>query len=124
MNFTRKQINQLITGTKLACELPPSSMELKHFLTIVGYEINEHGRPQGLSKFLNTSKQGSALFEVKEYEVPISYLENNWDITEDEWVNYVCKDGICGIVNAEIELSKRNVDFSFLQPEWYCDNPL
>ena len=40
MKLSIEQINELITGCKLAVELKPTEPELRHFMTVWGYEIS------------------------------------------------------------------------------------
>lgn len=124
MNLSLQQINNLITGTGLAAEIPASTVELRRYVVIRGYELNEWGHPRRLSKTIAKDKLYTALFEIRDYEISVSYIENGWDITEDCCMNYNITSDILGIAKAEEELSKYLSDFSLLIPEWKCSNPL
>lgn len=124
MNLSLKQINNLITGTGLAAEIPASAPELRRYVVIRGYELNERGRSQRLSKTITEDKKHTALFEIRDYELPVSYIENGWDVAEGCCVNYTSTSNVLGITEAEAELSKHLSDFSILVPAWNCDNPL
>ena len=124
MNLSLQQVNNLITGIGLASELPASAPELRRFVDIHGYELDDQGIPQQLSKFIHQDKKDTALFQICDYEIEASYLENHWDADKDACVSYTCISNLRGISEAEAELSKHLYDFSILLPEWDCDNPL
>ena len=124
MNLSLQQVNNLITGIGLAAELPASAPELRRFIDIHGYELDDQGIPQQLSKFIHQDKKDTALFQIREYEIEASYIENHWDADKDACVSYTCISNLRGISEAEAELSRHLSDFSLLVPEWHCDNPL
>ena len=124
MKLTQQQINNLITGRQLAAETAASSPELRRFVTIHGYEYDERGHAKSLSNTLAYSKIQSALFEIWAYEIKSEYIENGWDVTEDDFESYVYIDDIKGLENAETELEKHMTDFSLLVTSTNCDNPL
>lgn len=122
--LTGLQINNLITGTPLAAELPAPSPGLRHFVTISGYELDKMGKSRRLSKYVDSNKIQSAFFQIRDYKIKAIYLENGWDVTEDDCIDYIYVAGLKGIESAEIELSKHLEDFSLLVPEWRCENPI
>lgn len=124
MGLTQHQINSLITGVALAAEIPASSSKLRHFVVIKGYAIDEHGKRQRLSNALNSNKAETAFFLIRDYELQALYLENGYDLTEQDCENYSYIDNLKGIANAEAELIKHIKDFTLLVAEWKCDNPL
>lgn len=115
LNFDTKQINNLIAGNTLALEILSSSEERRAFVVVSAVE--------GGGK-LNTSDTSKMKYWFRKYEVPIEYLENNWDVSDDELVNSVHIKEILGLENLEKELSKHISDFSKMDVEWKCDNPL
>ena len=123
MHLSLQQVNDLITGIGLAAELPASAPELRRFIDIHGYELDDQGIPQQLSKFIHQDKKDTALFQICDYEIEASYIENHWDADKDACVSYTCISNLRGISEAEAELSKHLSDFSLLVPEWNCDNP-
>lgn len=124
MNLDLKQINNLCTGVKLVAELESSNSDLRKFLTIQGYKYNEEGRVVGLKKILNKGIYEEILFELRCYEISSEYLDNNWDVTEDDLKTEIYYEDIKGIKALEEKLEKFLQNFSVLMPEWYCDNPL
>ena len=52
MHLSLQQVNDLITGIGLAAELPASAPELRRFVDIHGYEVDDQGISQQLSKFI------------------------------------------------------------------------
>lgn len=124
MNLDLKQINNLCTGVKLVAELESSNSDLRKFLTIQGYKYNEEGRVVGLKKILNKGIYEEILFELRCYEISSEYLDNNWDVTEDDLKTEIYYEDIKGIKALEEKLEKFLQNYSVLMPEWYCDNPL
>lgn len=124
MKLTQQQINNLITGRQLAAETAASSPELRRFVTIDGYEYDERGHAKALSNTLAYGKTESALFQIWVYEIKKEYIENDWDVTQDDLDSYVYIDDIKGIENAEAELQKHLTDFSLLVTSVNCENPL
>lgn len=119
MHFSQYQINCLITGVQLSAELPSSSSELRHFVTIWGYKA--HGWND---KYLHSEKTENMLFGIRDYEVEDYLIENDFDVHECELINSFFMSDIVGIKNAETELSKHISDFSLLVSNWKCSNPL
>ncbi|WP_346755251.1 hypothetical protein [Splendidivirga corallicola] len=120
-----KQVNNLITGTSLSIELPSSSENLRAFLTIYSYMRSSDGGIAGsrVSKVLNSNKEGLR-FSFRKYEIDKSYIENDWDIAPEDLANSILKTDIESIEDLEKELSEFLDDFSELDVEWRCDNPL
>ena len=123
MDFSRKQINELISGVQLSAEIPSSSPELRHFVSVRGYVNTEFGI-KILDKIINEDKIETAAFWISDYEVPSEYIENNWEIPDSKIVNYVFISDIIGIESAQKELKKHISDLSLLIPHWECDAPL
>ena len=124
MNLSLQQVNNLITGIGLAAELPASAPELRRFVDIHGYELDDQGISKQLSKFICQDKKDTTLFQIRDYEIEASYIENHWDADKDACASYTCISNLRGISEAEAELSKHLSDFSILLPEWNCDNPI
>lgn len=124
MKLSLHQINNLITGIQLAAELPASTLKNRHFISVIGYNFDEDGRARKPNNILHSSKEKSLFFVIWEYEISSEYIENGWDVTEDEFERYNHIKDIHGIANLEIELSKFINDFAMLVPAWECDNPI
>lgn len=124
MGLNAKQINDLSTGVKLATELKSSGINLRKFLTILGYIRSENGKAVTPDKYLKPDKINSLLFEVRIYELPLEYYTNNWDVTDDDLVNDIYMDDIKGLEKLESILNDYITDFSELKPEWSVDTLL
>ncbi|MBR1751292.1 MAG: hypothetical protein IJ740_10520 [Ruminococcus sp.] len=123
MELSRKQINELITGVQLSAEIPSSSPELRHFVSVRGYIETECGIKL-LDKNISEDKIDTTIFWIRDYEVPKEYIENDWEIPDDEILNYIYIKGIVGIENVQKELKEHISDLSLLKPHWNCDAPL
>ena len=118
----RLQKNNLLTGTQLAVELRPTSSEYRKFLSVYGYNYNENGDVVSLSKFLKSSEEERYYFEIRCYEIPKVYYENNWDVDDSILINSEYIRDIKGIKSLENNLEKYLPDFSVLKPSSQCDN--
>ena len=123
MDFSRKQINELITGVQLSTEISPSSSELRHFVSVRGYVETKRGFELP-DRIINENKIGTTVFWIRDYEVPKDYIENDWEIPDDKIVNYIYIKGIVGIENVQKEVKEHISDLSLLEPHWKCDAPL
>ncbi len=123
MELSRKQINELITGVQLSAEILSSSSELRHFVSVRGYIETDCGIKL-LDKIISEDKIETTVFWIRNYEVPKEYIENDWEIPDDEIMNYIYIKGIVGIENVQKELKKHISDLSLLKPHWKCDAPL
>lgn len=115
LRFDIKQINNLITGNTLALEISSSSEEMRAFIVVSAVE--------GEGK-LNTSDTSNMKFWLRKYEVSNEYLENDWDVSDDELINSIHIIDIVGLESLENELSKYLSDISKMDVEWKCDNPI
>ena len=118
-----KQYNNLITGNCLSIEIPSTSDDRRAFISIGSYRYDENGRTTKVSKFLSDKDNVNTLFWLRKHEVNKEYIENDWDVCQDELINAVyIKD-----INFEAlvkELSKFLDDFSGLDVSWKCDDPM
>jgi len=110
-----KQINSLLIGTGLACEISASSDKNRAFVKVQAIEGE---------KYLNKQDKNAAKFYIRKYEVPVEFIENDWDVTDDELFDSVHIIGIVGIKQLEFHLHMYVDDLSRLIGEWNCDNPL
>ena len=124
MSLDRSQLNNLITGVKLASELQSSKENIRRFITVFAYEYDENGKYKSLSKVLKSNIEEDIFFELRIYEISNEYFENNWDICENDLASDARIEDIKGIKNLEIKLKEYLDDLSILKPEWNCDNPL
>lgn len=115
MKLDIRQMNNLIIGNSIAVEIASTSDSRRAF--VVASAVGRGGS-------LNTTDASEMTYWLRKYEVPIEYLENDWDISDDELVNSVHVQGILGLENLEKELSNYLSDFTKLDVEWKCDNPL
>lgn len=122
MHLSVKQMNELCTGVKLAAELTPSNPNLRKFLTVQGYVLNDVGKVTMPSRFLSPKASSNIYFLLRCYEVPVRYFEERLDVTEDDLVNEVYVDNIKGITELERNLNDYIQDHLLLVPEWNCDN--
>lgn len=124
MSLDVKQKNNLMAGVKLAIELDSSASKLRKFLTILGYCYDEEGHYKSLSKVIKNGLESDIIFEIRCYEIPIEYFQNNWDIVDDELVNDVRIDNVKGFDSLEKNLQVFLNDLRGLKPEWHCENLL
>lgn len=123
MELSRKQINELITGVQLSTEIPSSSFELRHFVSVRGYIETERGIELP-DKNISENKIETTVFWIRDYEVSKEYIENDWEIPDEQILNYIYIKGIVGIENVQKELKEHISDLSLLEPHWKCDAPL
>lgn len=123
MELSIKQINELITGVMLSAEIASSSADLRHFVSVRGYIETERGA-QMLDKIINDKKRETTLFFIRDYEVPMEYIENDWEIPDDKIFNNFFVTGIVGIENVQKELKEHISDLSLLEPHWKCAAPI
>ena len=123
MELSRKQINELITGVQLSTEIPSSSPELRHFVSVRGYIETERGIELP-DKNISENKIETTVFWIRDYEVSKEYIENDWEIPDEQILNYIYIKGIVGIENVQKELKEHIPDLSLLEPHWKCDAPL
>jgi len=119
-----RQINNLITGNALAIELLSASDNLRAFLVIGAYIRTDHLGETQVSKYLNGEDKSRMLFWLRKYEIEKEYIENDWDVSDDELINSIHIKDIKDIDSLEIELSEYLYDYSGLDVEWKCDNPI
>ncbi|MFC3801891.1 hypothetical protein [Cohnella sp. GCM10012308] len=115
IKFDTRQINNLIAGNTLAVEITSSSEERRAFVVVSSSEMGGS---------LNTSNISKMMYWLRKYEISIEHLENDWDVSDEELVNSIHVTDILGLENLEKELSKYLSNFSKLDVEWKCDNPL
>ncbi|WP_336774758.1 hypothetical protein [Paenibacillus sp. MMO-58] len=110
-----KQINSLLIGIGLACEIIALSDKNRAFVIVQAIEGE---------KYLNRQDIDTAKFYLRKYEVPVEFIENDWDVTDDEIIGSVHIKGIVGIKQLEFHLQMYVDDLSRLVGEWNCENPL
>lgn len=115
LKFSTQQINNLINGTGLATEVVSTSDDKRAFIKIKAVYT---------TSFINTTDITKLRFWMRKYEIDKEYIENDWDVTDDELVNSVHIKGIEGLEKLEDTLANYLSDFSVLDVEWKCDNPL
>ncbi|NEN87035.1 hypothetical protein [Paenibacillus elgii] len=113
--FNTKQRNQLISGNALAIEIPAISEERRAFIVV---------KAVSTKSMLNTSDASIMKFWLRRYEIPKTYIENDWDVSDEELVDSVHLKDILGIDQLEQELSDYLEDFTKMDVEWKCENPL
>ena len=124
MILTQQQINNLITGREMTVELPASKKGLRRFMQINGYERGDGGELVVASKVVKRSKYETVFFWVRVYELTEEYIENHWDVLEEELTSYQEWDGIQGIVVLEVVLKEHLQDSSMMGTSDKTDYPL
>lgn len=124
MKLSLPQINNLITGTAMAAELPAAGEGLRRFLVIRAYEKNDKGKYVRVSKIFKSSKRFSTYFWVRIYELPTSFIDNCYDVTEDCLTSLEDFGYVQGISALEDILEKHLNDFAILIPEDRTSAPL
>jgi len=119
-----RQINMLMTGQSLAIEIASTSNSMRAFVVIGAYKRSEHIGGARLSKYLNSPDKSEAIFWLRKYEIKRQYVDDECYVSDDELVNSVFMDNIKDISQLERELSKYLCDYSRLDAEWKCDNPI
>ncbi len=115
--LTQDQINNLITGTEMAAELPASKEGLRRFLETCTYERDEKGKFRSTSKFIKRSKLETLYFRVGIYELPAAYCVNHEDVESVELLTFSRDLGyIHGIAALEAALREWLPDLSMLVP--------
>lgn len=115
--LTQEQINNLITGTEMAAELPASKEGLRRFLETCTYERDEKGKFRSTSKFVKRSKLETLYFRVGIYELPAAYCVNHEDVESVELLTFSRDLGyIHGIAELEAALREWLPDLSMLVP--------
>lgn len=118
-----KQVNNLITGNCLAVEIKSSLDDSRAFVVVGAYRQDGHLGGASVSKFLNSKDKSDTLFWFRKFEVKKEYIDNDWDVTDDELINSVHMKNIKEICQLENELSKYLDDYSCLDLEWKTDSP-
>lgn len=120
MKFSIKQRNDLYTGVQLEAELLSSKDDLRKFICVIGYNVDDNGEYHLLDKYLNS--KNNIIFEIDCYEIPIEYFKNNWEVSSNTLKNRFQVEKISSIEDLEKELSKYIDDFSSFVPSWDSDN--
>ncbi|WP_411342691.1 hypothetical protein ACE3MZ_13575 [Paenibacillus sp. WLX1005] len=113
--FDMRQINNFINGNALATELKATQSSRRAFV-VIGPTIS--------MKFLNTTSIEQLIFWIRKYEIQKVYIENDWDVSDDELLGSIHIKNIKGINQLEKRLSTFLDDFSKLDVEWKTENPL
>lgn len=115
--LSQQQINNLITGTEMAAELPASKEGLRRFLETRTYERDEKGKFKSTDKFVKRSKLETLYFRVGIYELPAAYCVNHEDVESVELLTFSRDLGyIHGIAALEAALREWLPDLSMLVP--------
>ena len=124
MGFDRKQKNSLITGLSLSAELTAVNEGSRRFVTLFPYTYNDTGRKAELDKFVDTDKDEKVFFNVRDYEYPVKYIENDWEVYDGDIIYHHDLTDIKGITALEQQLSDFVDDFSQFVPLWKTDDVL
>lgn len=114
--FTLIQRNNLVTGMTLVAELASVYEDHRAFVTLWA--------SKGASRFLNTVQPEKIVFCLRRYDVKCAYIDNDWDVTDDELTDSVHLVDIKGLSTLESVLSVYLDDFAKLDGSWRRDNPL
>ena len=121
--LTVRQINNLLTGNDLAAEIPASAAQRRAFVVVGAYRDVGQSGGAPVSKFLNAD-QRDVRFWLRKYEIDTAYLENDWDVVEDDLQESLFLKGLASLEAVERELAKYLDDFANLDVSWRRDNPL
>lgn len=125
MELDVKQINNLLTGIVLACELKADKPEIRNFLTVKSFKLDSDGNHHVWDNKIKSADIGdNALFIVHCYSVPAEYIDLDYDIHNGDLIDDVIIDNIIGWDKLYEVLSKYIDDVSILVPQWNCDNPM
>ena len=120
-----KQVNELLTGVILACELPSDSPEIRMFLTVQSFKKGVDGERIRWNKIIKSYNMGNdSIFILHRYSLLSEYIELNYDIHDNDLTEDVVLDNIIGWDRLYEELSKIIDDLGLLRPQWHCGNPL
>lgn len=124
-NLSIQQRNNLCIGNSLAAEILASSGDRRGFVVIGAYLPSDHGsggmRPP---KALNLPEHSKLRFWLRSYEVERRYLDNDWDIAEEDLLHSVLRRGIASFEELEHALAEYLDDFAALDVSWRRDNPI
>lgn len=124
MELNIKQINELLNGVVLACELNSKTPEIRKFLTVKSFHALSKGKYipwNNTIKFCNTD---DVVFIIHYYSVFSNFIENDYDIGEEDLVEDIIIDNIYSWNELYHKLSEIIDNFDILTPQWNCDNPL
>ena len=108
MEFTIKQINELITGVELAVELPSHDNAFRRFITVLGIVKD---------KIINEEKRNTTAFFVRDYEVKSTVIENDLDDCDADYRNSTTET-LVGIKKLQEYLLQKTNDLSAFVPIW------
>jgi hypothetical protein len=116
-----RQKNNLLIGNDLAAEVTASNNDFRAFVSIGSY-LPSPGGGRRPSKILNAKNQDKIRFWLRKYEIHKDYIENMWDVTDNNLRNSSFRNEISSLDELEAELGKYLEDFS--QLGLTHDNPL
>lgn len=123
MEFNIKQVNNLLTGVTLACELDSDTTEIRKFLTVSSFNKKADGKAIPWDNTIKSYDTGdNAIFKIHYYSLSESDME--YDINNNDLIDNVVINDIHGWEQLYKELLKIVDDLEMLVPEWQCDNPL
>ncbi|MEQ8245128.1 hypothetical protein [Fulvivirga sp.] len=124
-NFTLNQKNNLLTGNTLVAELSNTNEGKRTFVVVRAYMDNQ---PFGgrVSKFPDKSEEEmkNIAFAYRKYSIDNYYIENDLDVSKDELVDEIAKNGIKSFEVLEEIIQQYVDDFSLFDLEWKFDNPI
>lgn len=124
MQFDGKQINNLLTGIILACELSGNNNQ-KRFITVRSFDLAANGTLLNWDNTIKSYDRGAqAYFRIHVYTVPSEYIENEYDINEDMLSENEYNEDIIGWEALYKHLSKYVTELKMFVPQWHCNNPL
>jgi hypothetical protein len=115
-----RQINNLVTGTRLAAEIPASSESRRAFLVVGAYR-DDPMRPDSVSRFLNADHR-SDQFWLRTFEIDRDHIGRP---DSDDFIHELAdQEGISTIEELERLLSQYLNDLSALDVHWRLDYPV
>lgn len=112
-----RQTNNVITGTRLAAEIPASTQSRRAFL-VVGAYGGDPKRPRRVSRYLNAD-HGDDHYWLRVVEIDKGHMSR--PDSDDFEHELVALKGIASIVELETELGRYLDDFSSLDVPWRLD---
>jgi hypothetical protein len=115
------QKNNLLIGNDLAAKITASNNDFRAFVSIGSY-LPSPGGGRRPSNILNAKNQDKIRFWLRKYEIHKDYIENMWDVSDNDLRNSSFRNEISSLDELETELGKYLEDFS--QLGLTHDNPL
>lgn len=118
--------NRLLAGNEVVMELEAASDSTKAWLAIYPLKVDSIRNIPSLATEYEARQLATSeiwAYRLLEFEVGIEYIENDWDVSEDEMLNQHGK-VVFGFEALEHEFSTRGLDSNLLLEPWKTNYPL